>query len=245
MLRVPGTGFGKLDRGEHFVIVQGVFARGILLWEREEVGRRERALAGGSDDAELGVERDQRGRGIRRMHDEARSAAEDGVELVLAGDRETLVAAGLVARETVAEIPAPGALADVARERARIANLRRGDAGGGFGQHGVFARDERVAAERVERDLSADAHGSAFGFDLIEPFDSAQVDQNIGVDDALLHQAEQIAATARERDGLAVATGACEASDTACLRSRGLELEKVLMRMLLPICRGGWAVLSS
>ena len=45
------------------------------------------------------------------MHDEARAAAENGVKLVLAGDRKALIAARFEARETVAEIPAPRALA--------------------------------------------------------------------------------------------------------------------------------------
>ena len=114
----------------------------------------------GPSDVELRVERHQSRRGIGRMHDETRAAAEDGVELVLAVDREAGVAAGFEAREAVAEIPAPRALAHVARERPGIADLRRRHAPGRFGQHGVFAADERMVAERVERDQAADLHAA-------------------------------------------------------------------------------------
>ena len=68
-------------------------------------------------------------------------AAENRVELVFAGDRKTLVAAGFVAREPVAEIPAPRPLAHVARQRADVADLRRRHAFGGFGQHRVLGAE--------------------------------------------------------------------------------------------------------
>ncbi len=146
----------EFDRGQHFIVGQHVLAGRILLGQREEIRGRERAFARRADDAELRVERHQRRRGVRRMHDEAGSAAEDRVELVLAGDREALIAAGFVARETVAEIPAPRALADVAGQRADVADLRRRDALGRFGQHRVLRSNQRVAAERIERDQAAD-----------------------------------------------------------------------------------------
>jgi hypothetical protein len=90
------------------------------------------------------------------MDDIARAAAEDGIELVLAGGREALVAAGLVARKAIAEVPAPRALADVARERADVPDLRRRHRGGRFSEHGKWSAQRLVTAERVEGDEAAE-----------------------------------------------------------------------------------------
>src|SRR5204863_2052198 len=119
------------------------------------------AFARWSDDAERGAERDQRRRGIGGMHDVARTAAEDRVELILAGEREALIAAGLVARKSVAVVPAPRPLADIAGDRSDVANLRRRHAARRFGQHRVIATDDLIPAERVQCDLSADRHAAA------------------------------------------------------------------------------------
>ena len=91
------------------------------------------------------------------MHDIARSATEDGVELVLAGSGKAPVAAMLVARKLLPEIPAPWSLAEVAGDGTDVPDLRRGRGPGGFGQNLVLARDKRVRAELAKRDQAANA----------------------------------------------------------------------------------------
>src|SRR4029450_13791157 len=86
---------------------------------------------------EGGAKRDQRGRRVGRMDDIAGAAAEDRVELVLAGEREALIPAVLVALEAVPEVPTPRTLTHVAGDRADVANLRRRRAAGGLGEDGV------------------------------------------------------------------------------------------------------------
>src|SRR5205823_4102235 len=102
---------------------------------------------------------------------------------------------------------APRALTHVTGQRARIADLRRGNTRSGFRQNRVFTGYKRMAAQRIERDLTPDADIPTLALHLVQPFDSAQVNENVGVDDAFLHQAEQIAAAARERYGPPVAPG--------------------------------------
>ena len=89
----------------------------------------DRALAAGSGDLRLGVQRQQRRRRIRRMDDVAQLAADDRVVAIVAGDGVAEVAALLVASEILAaEEPAARPLVDVAAQRAEVADQRRGDA---------------------------------------------------------------------------------------------------------------------
>src|SRR5215472_2739832 len=129
------------------------------------------------------------------MNDVAGAAAEDGVELIFARDGEALVAARLVAREAVAKIPAPGTLADVAGERAEVADLGRGDGFSGLGEDGVIAADAWVAAEGVQGDLAADVETAARSRpSLILAFQGAEIDQDVGTRDAVLDEAEGVRA---------------------------------------------------
>src|SRR6266566_4694435 len=127
------------------------------------------------------------------MDDVARPAAEDGVEFVFAGHRKADVASVFEARKSITEIPTPGPLADVARKRTGVADLRRADDFGRFCQHGVLFTDKRMMAERVERDQTADFHAAALRSHLIQPLDSAQMDQRVRGDDAFLHQLQHVA----------------------------------------------------
>ena len=144
MLRVPGARRRDLNFRQHFVVGQHVLARRVLLRQREEVARPARcARRPGPTMRNVASSATERRRRVRRMDDVARAAAEDRVELVFAGEREAGVAAVLEARETVAEVPAPRPLADVAGERPDVADLRRRDALGRFGEHRVLRADER------------------------------------------------------------------------------------------------------
>ena len=115
----------QLNRRQYLVFAQNVFARGVYARQLEEFGCGHHAFAGWPRDLKLRIQRHQRGRGIGRMHDVAGAAAENGVKLVLARSRKTGVAAVLETRKAVAKIPAPGPLANIARQRSGVANLRR------------------------------------------------------------------------------------------------------------------------
>src|ERR1700686_2354556 len=139
------------------------------------------------------------------MHDVTGTASEDGVKLVLARKREALVAAGLVAWEPVAVVPAPWPLTDIARQRADIPDLGRRDAARGFCEHRVPLLHRRVAAQRVEREQATDRDSSARGGDVIKTSDGLETDEYIGRDDAFLDEGKQVAAASRKGRCLAVA----------------------------------------
>src|SRR5579872_7210036 len=130
------------------------------------------------------------------MHDETRSAAEDGVELVFAGDRKTSVAASLEARESVAKVPAPRPLAYISRQGSGVADLRRRHTSRSFGQYSVIAQNQRMMAQSIQRDQAADIDGYVRYGHLIQTLDRSQMNQNIGRDDPVLDHTQQIAAAA-------------------------------------------------
>jgi hypothetical protein len=132
------------------------------------------------------------------MDDIAGTAAEDRVELVLAGEREALIPAVLVALEAVPEVPAPRTLTHVAGDRADVANLRRRRAAGGFGEHGVILPEDVVPADRVERRLAPDADACCRLRDLVQVRHRLQIHNDVGLDDALLHKLQHIAAASCE-----------------------------------------------
>src|SRR5579862_5007401 len=137
------------------------------------------------------------------MHDVARAAAEDSMKLVLARSRKTDLAAVFQTRKAVAKIPAPGALANVARESAGVANLRRAHFLGGFRQHGVLFADALIAAQGIESDQAADLELPALNLNLIQPSDGLQIHQHVRRNQMLLHHPKQIASAAH--DGCATA----------------------------------------
>ena len=85
------------------------------------------------------------------MDDEARTAAEYRVELVLPGDREALVSSGLVAGKPVTVVPAPGSLTDIARHRTDVTDLQRRHVFRGLGQRREPFADDGLFAECPER----------------------------------------------------------------------------------------------
>src|SRR5262245_8629276 len=137
------------------------------------------------------------------MDDIARTAAEDRVELVLADDREALIPAVLVALEAVPEVPAPWTLTHVAGDRADVANLRRRRAAGRLGEHGVIRPQAVMSTDRVERRLAPDANARCRLRDLVQVRHRLQIHDDVGLDDALLHKLQYIAAAACEDGGSA------------------------------------------
>ena len=110
---------------------ENVLAPGVHLRCDEKFLQRHRFLARRSCNLDLGVERDERRREIGRMDDIARAAAEDGMIAVVARDGIADLAA--LAQTDVArraEIPAERPLAEIPRDGAGVANLRRGGLAG-------------------------------------------------------------------------------------------------------------------
>ena len=177
--------------------------RRVQPWQDEEVGRRHPALAARPHHREGGAKRDQRGRRVGRMDDVAGTAAEDRVELVLAGEREALIPAVLVALEAVPEVPAPRTLTHVAGDGADVANLWRRRAAGALGEHGVILPEAVVPTDGVERRLAADDDARCRRRDLVQVCHRLQIHDDVGLDDALLHKLQHIAAAACEDGGLA------------------------------------------
>src|SRR5579872_12737 len=138
------------------------------------------------------------------MDDIAGAAAEDRMESVLAYDGKACIAAIFQARKSIAKIPAPRALANIAGKRADIANLRGCNCFGRFGQHRVLTSDQRMAAKRVKCDESADVHAAWRRRHLIEPLDRLQVYKHIRLDDKFFHQSEKIAAPTDKRSSLTI-----------------------------------------
>src|SRR5579864_8955309 len=138
------------------------------------------------------------------MDDIAGAAAEDRVETVLAADGEACIAAILQARKSVAEIPAPGALANVAGQGANIANLRSRHCFGCFGQHRILTPNQRMAAQRVKRDEAADVHAACRRRHLVESFNGLQIYKHIRLDNKFFHHSQKIAATTDKRCGLSI-----------------------------------------
>ncbi len=199
MIRAARTGARRRNpnRRQHIFGPEDVFTGRILARQHEELGGRHEPLARRPDNAERCVERDQRRRRVRRMDNVARPAAEDRMELILSVGRKTGVPAVLEAGKIIPEIPAPRALADIARQRADVPDLRRRDAAGRFRQNAVLLTDDRVLAERVKRDQPADVQPAGCLRHAIETFDGLQVDDHVGCDDALLREPEQVAAASR------------------------------------------------
>jgi len=145
------------------------------------------------------------------MDDEARTAAEYRVELVLPGDREALVAPGLVAGKPVTVVPAPGSLTDIARERTDISDLERRHVFRGLGQHREPLADNGLFAKRPEGGQAPYRDAvSTSGNDLIDTFHGLEIDEDIRhagsrpVHDPLLHELQEIRPSGGERDGPAV-----------------------------------------
>src|SRR3954463_15743505 len=136
------------------------------------------------------------------MDDIARPAPEDGVKLVFTGCRKAGGAAILETRKSIAEIPAPGPLADVAGERADISNLRSRHAFGRPRKHREIAANHGVPAERVQRYQTADGHAGSGLRDLIQLLDGLEVDDHIRRDDPLLGELQQVTAATGKRSGL-------------------------------------------
>jgi hypothetical protein len=135
------------------------------------------------------------------MDDEAASAAKDRVVLVLTSDGVTGGATLPQTMELASEVPAPGALTDVASDRALIAELGTRDLTGCLSESPVPFSHGRVARDLGNGCESSDAHSAIASFsdaaELVEPGDA----HNFGAIEYLVTQASEKIGTAGRHPG--------------------------------------------
>ena len=201
---------GQPHRNDQFARLQHRLALRGLAGQPVEFLQRHMTAALAALDLDDGVQSHQRHAEVRGMGGDAgRAPAEHGVVPVLAGER---VAAGaelapVAGAGGVVEIAATRALHDVAADRGRVAQLRRGARqqrlryGGIGGGEGLIMREVGVAHQR------ADTQGAVVQpLDAVELRQAGDVDETLGACDATLHQVEQVGAAgeigrARHRRG--------------------------------------------
>ena len=83
------------------------------------------------------------------MNDVTWPSTENRVELILAPKRKARIAAILVTRKAVPEVPAPWPLAYVARKGPDVPDLRRRHSLRRFGKHRILPPDDIIAAQHV------------------------------------------------------------------------------------------------
>ena len=161
------------------------------------------ALAARALDHHLGVERDERRRGVGRVHRHAPVGVENRV---LAIDRRRRVrvadvAAGPVAGPPAAVVPAARVLRHVAADGPLIADLRRGHELGRLHQQPELVAHHRIAHDLRERRARADLEATVQRLDAAQALDLAQIDDDARALDAILQPVEGIQ-SARHHPGV-------------------------------------------
>ena len=106
----------------------------------------------------------------------------------------------LVARIVVPVVPAPGPLAEVAADRAHVADLRRADLAGGHREQRRLLLHERVLDDVREQSRRADAEPAGPARMPCSSFEVPDVDKPLGRGEVVLHLAEQVGAAGDQRD---------------------------------------------
>ena len=131
------------------------FAAWVGIGKDEEFVDRNGARRFPAGDVNDRAQRRQRHRGVGRIHGVTRPAAEDRVVRVLTFARRAIRPVRLEARDARPEIPAPGALAQVAADGAHVAECRAADRVTRHGKGRELFGDAWIRGDR------RDAHGSA------------------------------------------------------------------------------------
>ena len=154
-----------------------------------ELGDRQLPLAR----PQPGIERDERGRRIRRMRRGAALVAEDRMLAVGARLREAALAAVEPARELQPPVPAARRLQEVAADRPHRPHLRRGGEAAGLAE-GV--RHLRVDLELRQGRAGADRRA-------LDPArnDRPQLDQRLGLDEAVAEQRNELRSAGERAPG--------------------------------------------
>src|SRR6185437_16453119 len=129
-------------------------------------------------------------------HRHAAVGVEDGVLTVLPLRRvgEAGVAAGPVAGQAGAVVPATRVLGDVAADRAGVADLRAGHFGRRFRQQLVALVDERVPLDLADLGERADLDTVRRFLDAVHLGNSGEIDHDFGPLDAVLEPGQRVVA---------------------------------------------------
>ena len=134
-------------------------------------------------------------------HDADAQAQHREIGAVVAGQRKALPAAALETWELrVAEVPAPGPLAEVTAHRAHRADLRGGHRARGLRQRGEAPSNPRVPLEIDQGHRRANAQAAIWQLgDPSELRDALDVDEHLGhrhagPGDPVLHETQQVGA---------------------------------------------------
>jgi len=191
-----------MDIGEQFGRFENVLSRDIDAWQREEIGRGDEPLTGGTDDSKAGTESYKRRSGVRGMNDIAWASTEDGIELVLAEPRKTPVTAVLVTGKVLSEVPTPRSLTDIASNCPDVPNLRCSRRPRRFGKDPVFAANKRMSAELCKSHETTNANAISLYLYSIETSaipESIEVDEYFCWRQIILEHPQQISASPDNR----------------------------------------------
>ena len=100
---------------------------------------------------------------------------------------------------SVPEIPAAGALAEVAADGSHVPDLRTGGIGDGFGKGRIVLPDVRSLDDAVQCDQGADARAAiAFAPYRLQAGNVFDIDDALGSENEILHEAEEIGPTSED-----------------------------------------------
>ena len=185
------------NRRQQLVGGQNRHPRDVRTGADEEILGLDHTLAPRAPDDHLSVERDERRRGIGRVHRHTAIGVEDGVLPIDGRGRVRIadVAAGPVASPSRPVVPATRILRHVAPERPLVANLRRGDELGGLAQERELPAHLGIPYDLGERRGSPDLEAAVAFLDATQLRDTAQVDDDARALDAIFQPVEGIHST--------------------------------------------------
>jgi hypothetical protein len=171
-----------------------------FLLRQVELARGDRASPSGADDLDHGVEAGERDRRVGGLRGDAVAGpAEDREALVMTLERGAAAAgralvAGPGQRRFGTEVGAARLLQHVAAERGAVADLRRGGAQAGLGEHrGGLAHLAR-GLDLGKRGRRADDERFAFAADAAQRLDAPEVEHVTRLRDAEAHPVEELGA---------------------------------------------------
>ena len=197
------------DAGDQFARLYNGLVDEALLGRNVEVAHGNGALASLRCELHLRIHREQRHGGRGGMHHRAGPVVHNGVVLILAAVRVTVVAGSvlLLAVEVAgSEVPAAWALHDIAAKRRHIAYLRRRRVTGSIRQRCVAFLDLRMSSNLAQSRQRSEVQAILADGDAAKTADVADIDELRRRDDAILHQVQQIDAACLDDSAIAELT---------------------------------------
>ena len=167
------------------------------------------------------------------MDDETEPAAQHRMVLVPSFGSKTPASSFLAADNLrVAVVPAARPLAEVAADSADVANLRGGERESGLVKSGVFMPDERVSGQVGHSGQCANPDAVVFFFNIREPRDCLEVDDDIRLSDSFFDFCDQVGPARHEEDFFIL-------PQTSVKKENILEPGEVVKEVKIPLARKG------